>query len=52
MFWSEYRRMLNQPYPVDLSQELYDLKMNSIAEIRERINAEFKESELNGENED
>ncbi|MER2062765.1 MAG: nicotinate phosphoribosyltransferase [Aerococcus urinaeequi] len=51
--WSEYRRMLNpEPYPVDLSQELYDLKMNSIAEIRERINEEFKESELNGDNED
>ncbi|QNQ83198.1 nicotinate phosphoribosyltransferase [Lactobacillus sp. PV037] len=37
--WDEYKRSLNpQDYPVDLSQKLYDHKMNLINEIRSRIN--------------
>lgn len=36
--WEEHKRILNpQIYPVDLSQKLYDLKMNSIKEIRDRV---------------
>lgn len=51
--WEEYRRMLNpEPYPVDLSQELYDLKMNSIEGIRARINAEYQEFDLENDHED
>ena len=37
--WDEYKRALNpQDYPVDLSQKLYDHKMNLINEIRSHIN--------------
>lgn len=37
--WDEYKRSLNpQDYPVDLSQKLYDHKMNLINEIRSHIN--------------
>ena len=36
--WDEYKRALNpQDYPVDLSQKLYDHKMNLISEIRSHI---------------
>lgn len=38
--WEEYKRNLNpEPYPVDLSQRLYDQKMESIARIRQNIAA-------------
>ena len=37
--WEEYKRSLNpQEYPVDLSQDLYDSKMNIIQNIRNNIN--------------
>ena len=37
--WDEYKRSLNpQEYPVDLSQDLYDSKMNMIQDIRSQIN--------------
>ncbi|MCT6811610.1 MAG: nicotinate phosphoribosyltransferase [Lactobacillus helsingborgensis] len=37
--WEEYKRSLNpQEYPVDLSQDLYDSKMNIIQDIRNNIN--------------
>ncbi|MCT6889764.1 MAG: nicotinate phosphoribosyltransferase, partial [Lactobacillus sp.] len=37
--WDEYKRSLNpQEYPVDLSQDLYDSKMNIIQDIRTKIN--------------
>lgn len=37
--WEEYKRSLNpEPYPVDLSQDAWDHKMNSIAAIRKKIN--------------
>lgn len=36
--WEEYKRILNpEPYPVDLSQTLYDQKMDSIAAIRKQV---------------
>ncbi|MBS4770538.1 nicotinate phosphoribosyltransferase [Carnobacteriaceae bacterium zg-C25] len=36
--WEEYKRILNpEPYPVDLSQKLYDQKMESIAAIRAQV---------------
>lgn len=36
--WDEYKRILNpEPYPVDLSQQLYDQKMASIAAIRQSV---------------
>ena len=36
--WDEYKRSLNpQDYPVDLSQKLYDNKVNLINNIRSRI---------------
>ncbi len=36
--WDEYKRSLNpQDYPVDLSQRLYDHKMNLINDIRSKI---------------
>lgn len=39
----EYRRILNpEPYPVDLSQKLYDTKMKSIEEIKEKVNQQVK----------
>ncbi|MGR3741277.1 nicotinate phosphoribosyltransferase [Companilactobacillus sp. DQM5] len=37
--WEEYKRDLNpQIYPVDLSQKLYDHKMEYIAEVRNYVN--------------
>jgi len=45
--WEEYRRMSNpEPYPVDLSQQLYDLKMDSIAAIRQRVANDCKTFDL------
>lgn len=39
--WEEYRRMLNpEEYPVDLSQDLYDLKMSSINKIHAQLKME------------
>lgn len=36
--WDEYKRLLNpQDYPVDLSKELYDHKMNYIEEVRNYV---------------
>ncbi|MGF3066580.1 nicotinate phosphoribosyltransferase [Facklamia sp. P12945] len=36
--WEEHKRILNpQVYPVDLSQKLYDLKMDSIQEVRDQV---------------
>ena len=36
--WDEYKRSLNpQEYPVDLSQNLYESKMNLIQDIRRKI---------------
>ncbi len=36
--WDEYKRILNpQLYPVDLSQELYDEKMQSIQRLRQSV---------------
>ena len=36
--WDEYKRDLNpQPYPVDLSQELWNHKMRLISQVRTRI---------------
>lgn len=38
MLWDEYKRILNpEEYPVDLSQELYDAKIDSIKRIRQKI---------------
>ena len=40
LLWNEYKRMLNpEPYPVDLSQDLYDSKVASIQAIKKRVNA-------------
>lgn len=42
LLWDEHKRILNpQQYPVDLSQELYDLKMDSIQEIRDEVNCKI-----------
>ncbi|WP_260208309.1 hypothetical protein, partial [Lactobacillus acidophilus] len=36
--WDEYKRSLNpQEYPVDLSQNLYESKMDLIQDIRRKI---------------
>lgn len=44
--WEEYKRILNpEQYPVDLSQALYDNKMDSIQEIREDVNRVVAEIE-------
>ena len=41
--WDEYKRILNpEAYPVDLSQALYDLKMDSIHKIRKRVKENLK----------
>ncbi|KAA9219582.1 MULTISPECIES: nicotinate phosphoribosyltransferase [Aerococcus] len=46
--WDEYKRILNpEAYPVDLSQELYDLKMDSIHAIHERVKAGAKKNPVN-----
>lgn len=47
--WEEYKRILNpEPYPVDLSQTLYDQKMESISAIRKQV-AKHVESIQNNE---
>ena len=36
--WDEYKRDLNpQPYPVDLSQELWNHKMRLISQVRTTV---------------
>ncbi|GEA91932.1 nicotinate phosphoribosyltransferase [Leuconostoc mesenteroides] len=41
--WDEYKRILNpETYPVDLSQKLYDAKMNLIHDIRNNIQEMIK----------
>lgn len=52
--WDEYKRILNpEQYPVDLSQKLYDEKMQSIKDIRSKVETYVNEIEeeiyLNGE---
>ncbi len=38
LFWEEYMRTLNpEEYPVDLSQECWDHKMNYIQTVREQV---------------
>lgn len=38
MLWDEYKRILNpEEYPVDLSQDLYDAKIENIKKIRQQI---------------
>lgn len=42
--WEEYKRILNpEPYPVDLSQTLYDQKLASMKAIRKRIAQQIQE---------
>ena len=42
--WDEYKRDLNpQDYPVDLSQKLYDHKMNIINTVRDHVNHKDEE---------
>lgn len=44
MLWDEYKRVLNpQIYPVDLSQELYDVKMESITQLRQAVDEKVQE---------
>ncbi|HFI0464365.1 TPA: nicotinate phosphoribosyltransferase [Streptococcus suis] len=44
--WDEYKRILNpEQYPVDLSQKLYDEKMDSIKEIRQKVEEKLRESQ-------
>lgn len=41
--WEEHKRILNpQQYPVDLSQELYDLKMDHIKAVKEKVAKEIQ----------
>lgn len=41
--WDEYKRILNpEQYPVDLSQKLYDEKMDSIQKIRQKVEVQVK----------
>ncbi|MBD3949760.1 nicotinate phosphoribosyltransferase [Tuanshanicoccus lijuaniae] len=45
--WDEYKRILNpEKYPVDLSQKLYDEKMDSIKEIRQKVDKFVADNEL------
>lgn len=44
--WDEYKRILNpEQYPVDLSQKLYDNKMESISGIRQNVKEKAKQLE-------
>ncbi|WP_155286462.1 nicotinate phosphoribosyltransferase [Lacticaseibacillus zhaodongensis] len=44
LLWDEYKRVLNpQDYPVDLSQKLYDHKMNYIQKIHNEVDATVAE---------
>lgn len=48
--WDEYKRILNpEQYPVDLSKKLYDEKMESIKEIRSKVEEKVKNSSMQGE---
>lgn len=48
--WDEYKRILNpEQYPVDLSQKLYDAKMDSIKSIKEKVEREVQMMEEEGE---
>ncbi|GIN85809.1 nicotinate phosphoribosyltransferase [Heyndrickxia sporothermodurans] len=48
LLWDEYKRPLNpEEYPVDLSQECWDHKMNKINEVKEKIK---KQIDDRGEN--
>ncbi len=39
LLWDEYKRPLNpEEYPVDLSQECWNHKMNKIHEVKEEMN--------------
>ena len=43
LLWDEYKRILNPAeYPVDLSQKLYDAKIESIKAIREKVCKQVK----------
>ena len=43
LFWEEYMRTLNpEEYPVDLSQECWDHKMNYIQTVREQVEKHTK----------
>ena len=43
LFWEEYMRTLNpEEYPVDLSQECWDHKMNYIQTVREQVEKTYK----------
>ena len=43
LFWEEYMRTLNpEEYPVDLSQECWDHKMNYIQTVREQVEKIYK----------
>ena len=45
--WDEYKRILNpEQYPVDLSQKLYDNKMESIRTIRDNVKNKTKNLDL------
>lgn len=45
--WDEYKRILNpEPYPVDLSQTLYHQKMESIAKIKQAIQADIQKNNV------
>lgn len=43
--WDEYKRILNpEQYPVDMSQKLYDEKMDSIKEIRQQVEEKVRQA--------
>lgn len=45
--WDEYKRILNpEQYPVDLSQKLYDAKMESIKEIRQAVEEKVRQNAI------
>ena len=46
LFWEEYMRTLNpEEYPVDLSQECWDHKMNYIQTVREQVEKTYKSNQ-------
>ncbi|WP_394138087.1 nicotinate phosphoribosyltransferase [Cytobacillus oceanisediminis] len=43
VLWDEYRRSLNpEEYPVDLSQECWDNKMNMIQQVKEKVKSNIR----------
>lgn len=45
--WDEYKRVLNpEPYPVDLSQKAWDLKITSIETVREQVKQQIEKQQL------